>query len=82
MQAVKGARAAGFDNLSLDLMFGLPAQTMAELERDLDGILGLEPDHLSIYNLTVEERTPFAALQRSGALEASETGLRPRCTNG
>src|SRR5207248_3265008 len=50
--AVEDARAAGFDNLSLDLIFGVPGQTLADLDRDLDGLLALTPDHLSIYNLT------------------------------
>ncbi|HEY7956318.1 MAG TPA: radical SAM family heme chaperone HemW [Polyangia bacterium] len=75
VQAVREARAAGFTNLSLDLMFGLPAQTMVELERDLDGLLALSPEHLSVYNLTVEERTPFFALTRSGALKVPDSGL-------
>jgi oxygen-independent coproporphyrinogen-3 oxidase len=73
--AVRRARAAGFDNLSLDLMFGLPSQTVDELERDLDGILALSPEHLSIYNLTVEERTPFGAMQRAGTLLLPDAGV-------
>jgi oxygen-independent coproporphyrinogen-3 oxidase len=67
-RVVAEARAVGFGNLSLDLMFALPAQTMDELERDLDGMLALAPDHLSIYNLTIEERTAFHALARKGEL--------------
>ena len=67
-RAVAEARAAGFENLSLDLLFALPGQTLSELDRDLAALFDLAPDHLSIYNLTVEERTPFGALQRSGAL--------------
>jgi oxygen-independent coproporphyrinogen-3 oxidase len=67
-QAVADARRAGFDNLSLDLMFGLPGQTLDELRRDLEGLLSLGPEHLSIYNLTIEPRTPFGALQRQGQL--------------
>lgn len=74
-RAVKEARAAGFSNLSLDLMFGLPAQTLAELDRDLDGLFALAPDHVSVYNLTIEARTAFAALARSGALKVPESGL-------
>lgn len=66
--AARQARRAGFDNLTLDLMFGLPAQSLGQLERDLDGVLALEPDHLSVYSLTVEPRTAFGALERRGAL--------------
>src|SRR5262249_52276459 len=66
----------GFARLSLDLMFGLPGQTLAELDRDLDGILALEPDHVSIYNLTIEERTPFGAMRREGTLKLPDSGLQ------
>ncbi len=74
--AVEDARAAGFDNLSLDLIFGVPAQTLADLDRDLDGLLALAPEHLSVYNLTVEERTPFGAFQRAGTLKLPDAGLQ------
>jgi oxygen-independent coproporphyrinogen-3 oxidase len=74
-EAVANARRAGFDNLSLDLMFGLPGQSMEELDRDLDGLLSLEPEHLSIYNLTVEERTPFGAMKREGTLLLPDEGF-------
>jgi putative oxygen-independent coproporphyrinogen III oxidase len=74
--AVADARAAGFDALSLDLMFGMPSQTMAELDADLDGLLALAPDHVSVYNLTVEERTPFGAMRREGTLKLPDGGLQ------
>ncbi len=54
------ARAVGFDNISIDLMFGTPGQTMATLDADLDRALDLGPEHISIYNLMVEEGTPLA----------------------
>ena len=75
VEATANARAAGFDNLSLDLMFGLPGQTLADLDRDLDGILALAPEHLSIYNLTVAERTPFGAMERAGTLNLPDSGI-------
>jgi len=59
--AVRLARAAGFDNLNLDLMFALPAQGLAEALEDLDAALALEPEHLSWYQLTLEPKTRFAA---------------------
>jgi oxygen-independent coproporphyrinogen-3 oxidase len=74
--AVRDARRAGYERVSLDLMFALPAQTMVELDRDLDGLLALEPDHVSIYNLTIEERTPFGAMRREGTLKVPDTGLQ------
>jgi oxygen-independent coproporphyrinogen-3 oxidase len=74
-KAVENARASGFTNISLDLMFALPSQTLSELDADLDGVLALAPEHVSIYNLTVEERTAFAALARTGALLLPDSGV-------
>ena len=64
-EAVAAARAAGFDNLSLDLIFGWPGQTLDVWCRDLDLVLagdlgGSPPEHLSLYNLIVEPGTPLA----------------------
>lgn len=74
-RAVADARAAGFGNLSVDLMFALPAQTLTELEADLAGVLAMEPDHVSVYNLTIEERTAFGGLQRAGVLSVPDSGV-------
>ena len=60
---VARARAAGFEDLSLDLMFGLPGQSLESWARSLEAALALEPDHVSTYGLTVEEGTPYAAWQ-------------------
>jgi oxygen-independent coproporphyrinogen III oxidase len=68
IEAIGAARAAGFDNLSLDLMFAIPGQTPEEWEADLATALALAPDHISAYNLTYEEGTAFHAQRRSGAL--------------
>ena len=54
------ARDAGFDAISIDLMFGLPGQTPASLDHSLDAALALDVSHISIYGLTVEEETPYA----------------------
>jgi oxygen-independent coproporphyrinogen-3 oxidase len=74
-RAVAEARAAGFDNLSLDLMFALSGQTLAELDRDLAGLVELAPDHLSVYTLTVEARTAFSVLVREGLMRLPDSGL-------
>ena len=58
--AVAAARAAGFDNLNLDLMFALPGQTAAQARADLEGLIALAPEHVSYYQLTLESGTPFA----------------------
>ena len=57
--AVTIARRAGFDNLNLDLMFGLPGQTLSGAAADLDALLELEPEHVSYYQLTLEPNTAF-----------------------
>jgi oxygen-independent coproporphyrinogen-3 oxidase len=55
--AVEALRCAGFDNLSLDLIFGIPGNLGRDWEADLDRAFGLEPEHLSLYGLTVEPHT-------------------------
>ena len=57
--AVSAARRAGFANLSLDLIFALPPELGRRLDDDLDRLLALEPDHISLYGLTVEDHTPL-----------------------
>ena len=58
--AVGSARAAGFTNLNLDLMYGLPGQTLAAATAELTAAIDLMPEHLSYYQLTLEPNTPFA----------------------
>ncbi|MBI2918180.1 MAG: radical SAM family heme chaperone HemW [Chloroflexi bacterium] len=58
--AFAAARQAGFDNVNLDLIYGLPGQTLCRWQRTLDGALHLAPEHLSLYSLTLEEGTPLA----------------------
>lgn len=57
--AVVSARAAGFTNLNLDLMYGLPGQTLAAATADLAAVVDLMPEHLSYYQLTLEPNTAF-----------------------
>ena len=59
VEAVRAARAAGFDNVSLDLIYGLPGQTMARWKENLQAAIALQPEHLSCYGLKVEEGTPL-----------------------
>ena len=65
-QAVRMARGAGFENLSLDLMYGLPGQTAAQWRDTLERAIALEPDHLSCYSLILEEGTPLFASVQAG----------------
>jgi oxygen-independent coproporphyrinogen-3 oxidase len=59
VEAVKIARAAGFENVSLDLMYGLPSQSRADWEDTLTRAAALKPEHLSCYGLKLEEGTPL-----------------------
>jgi len=59
IEAVKWARQAGFDNLSLDLIYGLPDQTLERWQFSLEMAIRLAPEHLSLYSLTLEEGTPL-----------------------
>lgn len=64
--AVAAARKAKLKNLSLDLIYGLPGQTMASWQETVEHALSLAPEHLSCYGLKVEEGTPLAARVRRG----------------
>ena len=70
LAAVANARAAGFDNLSLDFIFGWPGQTLDRWRADLVQVLAMPdaPDHLSLYSLIVEPGTPFADAAARGIL--------------
>ena len=59
-EAYASARQAGFDNVNLDLIYGLPEQPLAKWQRTLERALALAPEHLSLYALTVEDGTPLA----------------------
>lgn len=77
MEAVKRCYEAGYDNVSIDLMFSLPGQTMESWEQDLDQALSLGVQHLSAYNLSYEEGTRLTKLLNDGKIEAvdEETSL-------
>jgi oxygen-independent coproporphyrinogen-3 oxidase len=70
--AVHALRGSGIDNISLDLIFALPAELQRDWDRDLDLALSLLPSHVSIYGLTVEERTPLARWISRGAASAPD----------
>ncbi|MBE6600463.1 MAG: radical SAM family heme chaperone HemW [Ruminococcaceae bacterium] len=60
-RAFADARRAGFDNISVDLMFGIPYQTEKSFKKTLEIVTELEPEHISAYGLIIEEGTPFFA---------------------
>ena len=73
IQTLNLARAAGFDNISLDLMTGLPGQDWDKLRATLDAAIALSPTHLSCYSLIIEEGTPFYSEQEALGLPDEET---------
>lgn len=66
MEALENAREAGFDNLGLDLIYGIPGQTEASWTRDLTAALRFAPEHLSCYTLTYEPGTPLDRMRTEG----------------
>ena len=75
IRAVAWARTAGFDNLNLDLIFGLPAQSLESWTETLKTALGLRPEHLSLYALTIEHGTPFRRWLERGLVQAPDDDL-------
>lgn len=62
------ARKAGFENISFDLMFGLPKQILKDVEESVDKFIQLNPEHISAYSLKVEENTVFGKMQKEKSL--------------
>ena len=75
MQAVECVRSAGFDNLNLDLIYGLPGQRLSGWQKTLEKAIALRPEHLSLYGLTLEEETPLWRTIEAGALPAIDVDL-------
>ena len=71
--AVKQIRRAGFRNLSVDLMYGLPGQTLEDWQETLKNVLKLKPEHISCYGLKVEEGTPLYDVQEFANLADEDT---------
>ena len=75
-RAYQNARNAGFENINLDMMFALPGQTMREWQEDARRALSLDPEHLSVYNLTIEPKTVFHYWNRQGRLFLPDEDLQ------
>lgn len=68
LSAFQDARQAGFENISLDLIFGAPGQTVSDWRSTLRQAIELNPEHLSVYGLTIEPGTPYARQYENGRL--------------
>ncbi len=75
VEAVQWARVAGFDNVSLDLIYGVPGQTLHSWEHSLRAALALEPEHLSLYCLTIEPGTPMNRWLGNGRIQPPDPDL-------
>jgi oxygen-independent coproporphyrinogen-3 oxidase len=75
IHAVSWSRQADFDNLNLDLIYGLPEQTLASWQNTLKLIVDLHPEHLSLYALTLEHGTPFGRWSQRGLLPMPDPDL-------
>ena len=75
IEAVSTARKAGFDNLNLDLIYGLPEQTLSTWQTTLQRIVDLNPEHISAYALTLEHGTPFGRWSSKGLLPLPDPDL-------
>jgi len=69
LQTITAARQAGFTNISIDLIYALPGQTMRQWRHSLQKAVELKPEHISAYNLIFEERTPFYKRKLRGELQ-------------
>ncbi|HSL43797.1 MAG TPA: radical SAM family heme chaperone HemW [Anaerolineales bacterium] len=75
IEAVTAARKAGFDNLNLDLIYGLPEQNLQSWQTTVKRILGLHPEHISAYALMLEHGTPFGRWASRGLLPLPDPDL-------
>jgi oxygen-independent coproporphyrinogen-3 oxidase len=75
IEAVTSARKAGFENLNLDLIYGLPEQSLRTWQTTVERILDLHPEHISAYALTLEHGTPFGRWSSRGLLPLPDPDL-------
>jgi len=75
IEAVSNSRKAGFENLNLDLIYGLPEQTLPTWQTTVQRILNLHPEHISAYALTLEHGTPFGRWASKGLLPLPDPDL-------
>lgn len=75
VDAVRLARQAGFDNLNIDLIYGVPGQTLATWRHSMEAVLALAPEHLSLYCLTIEPGTPMQRWLNNGQIAPPDPDL-------
>lgn len=75
MENYEAARAMGFDNINIDLMFAIQGQTIEDLSNTLDNVIKLRPEHISCYSLIIEENTVFYEQYQKGQLKETDEDL-------
>ncbi len=75
IRGLKWARQAGFDNLNLDWIYGLPDQSLESWQNNIELAIGLHPEHLSLYALSIEHGTPFKEMASRGLLPLLDPDL-------
>lgn len=75
IKAIEYLRQAGISNISIDLMFSFPGQTLEEWEKDIDQALSLGVEHISSYSLMIEEDTPLWEMRQSGVIDMPDEDL-------
>ena len=75
-EAVERLRAVGIGNISVDLMYGFPGETLADWQRDIDAALALNVEHISGYCLTIEEGTPLHRMFTVDSLQFTDDSLQ------
>ncbi len=73
------ARVAGFNNINVDIMYGIPGQTMESFVKTIDKVIALEPEHISLYALKLEEGTPMYKLQGELTFPDDDTQFEMYC---
>ena len=75
VEAFESSRQAGFDNVNLDLTYGLPNQSIDRWRHTLDSLIGLAPEHISLYALSIEEGTPMHRWLEDGKITEPDSDL-------
>lgn len=75
LEIYKLARETGFKNINIDLMIGVPGQKIGDLKNTLQDIIKLEPEHISVYSLIIEENTPIEKMLENGEIKLPDEDL-------
>lgn len=75
VEIYKLARETGFKNINIDLMIGIPGQKIGDLKNTLQDIIKLEPEHISVYSLIIEENTPIEKMLENGEIKLPDEDL-------